>query len=116
MGIEAVVLLFVVGLFLVGSAVIFAHFFAPKSENHSKFEAYECGIPVRDGAWMQFNVGYYMYALIYLVFDVEIVFLFPWAEVMHDMGTSAFVEVLIFFAVLGLGLAYAWKKNALKWQ
>ncbi len=115
MGIEAVVLFFIVGLVLVGSAVIFAQIFAPRSENHSKFEAYECGIPVKGGSWMQFNVGYYMYALIYLVFDVEVVFLFPWAVVMRDMGMAAFVEVVIFFFILGLGLAYAWKKKALKW-
>ncbi len=116
MGAEAIVLLFILGLVLVGGAIIFVNLTSPKSENHSKFEAYECGIPVKKGAWIQFNVGYYMYALIYLVFDVEIVFLFPWAVVMREMGTSAFIEVVLFFAVLGLGLAYAWKKKALKWQ
>lgn len=116
MGIEAIVLFFILGLILVGGAIIFAQIVTPKSENHAKFEAYECGIPVKDGAWMQFNVGYYMYSLIYLIFDVEVVFLFPWGVVMRDMGTTAFVEVVIFFAVLGLGLAYAWKKDALKWQ
>lgn len=116
MGIEAIVLFFILGAFLVGSAVIFAQIVSPKSENHSKFEAYECGIPVKLGAWTQFNVGYYMYALIYLIFDVEVVFLFPWGEAMHDMGLAAFVEVLVFFVILGLGLAYAWKKDALKWQ
>jgi NADH-quinone oxidoreductase subunit A len=116
MGIEAIILFFTVGLVLVGGAVVFAHFAAPKSINHSKFEAYECGIPVKDGAWTQFNVGYYLFALIYLVFDVEVVFIYPWGVVMKDLGTTAFVEVLIFFFILGLGLAYAWKKKALKWQ
>lgn len=116
MGIEAIVLFFILGIVLVGGAVVFAQIVSPKSTNHSKFQAYECGIPVKDGAWTQFNVGYYMYALIYLIFDVEVVFLFPWGEVMRDMGMKAFVEVVIFFFILALGLAYAWKKDALKWE
>lgn len=116
MGIEVIILFFLIGIILVGVAVGLAQIISPKSENHSKFEAYECGIPVEGGSWMQFNVGYYMYALIYLIFDVEVVFLFPWGEVMHEIGTVAFVEVVVFFMVLGLGLAYAWKKGALKWQ
>lgn len=116
MGLEAVILFFLVGIVLVGIGVILGQLISPRSENKSKFEAYECGIPVKGSSWMQFNVGYYMYALIYLIFDVEIIFLFPWGVVMRSIGLTAFVEVFIFFIVLGLGLAYAWKKGALKWQ
>jgi NADH-quinone oxidoreductase subunit A len=60
-------------------------------------------------------VGYYLFAIIYLIFDVETVFLFPWAVVMREIGIRAFIEIIIFFFVLGLGLLYAWKKGALKW-
>jgi NADH-quinone oxidoreductase subunit A len=60
-------------------------------------------------------VGYYLFAIIYLIFDVETVFLFPWAVVMKQIGLRAFIEIIIFFTVLGLGLLYAWKKGALKW-
>ena len=113
---EELVVLFLAGTVLVGIAVVLASFISPKSWNPSKFEAYECGIPAKGNSWIQFNVGYYLFAIIYLVFDVEIVFIYPWGSVMKDMGMSAFIEIFIFFFVLGLGLLYAWKKKALKWQ
>jgi NADH:ubiquinone oxidoreductase subunit 3 (subunit A) len=112
---ESLVLFFIIGVVLVGGAIIFSTFFAPKSANPAKLEPYECGIPVKDGSWIQFNVGYYLFSIIYLVFDVEIVFIYPWGTVMKNIGMTAFVEILIFFVILGLGLAYAWKKKALKW-
>ena len=113
---EDLVIFFLAGIILVGIAVIFAAFISPKSWTPSKFEAYECGIPSEGTSWIQFNVGYYLFAIIYLVFDVEIVFIFPWGTIMKEVGMMAFVEILIFFFVLGLGLLYAWKKKALKWQ
>jgi len=112
---ESLVLFFIIGVVLVGGAILFSTFFAPKSSNPAKLEPYECGIPVKEGSWIQFNVGYYLFSIIYLVFDVEIVFIYPWGTVMKNVGISAFVEILIFFVILGLGLAYAWKKKALKW-
>lgn len=112
---ETLVLFFVIGIILVGGAILFAHFVAPSSINPAKSEPYECGIPVQSPAWIQFNVGYYLFAIIYLVFDVETVFIFPWAVVMREIGIRAFVEILIFFVILGLGLLYAWRKDALKW-
>ena len=113
---EDLVIFFLAGIVLVGIAIAFAAFISPKSWNPSKFEAYECGIPSQGMSWIQFNVGYYLYAIIYLVFDVEIVFIYPWGTIMKEMKMTAFVEILIFFFVLGLGLLYAWKKKALKWQ
>lgn len=113
---EPLLLFFVIGVILVGGAIIFSHFFAPSSSNVAKSEAYECGIPVKNNAWIQFNVGYYLFAIIYLVFDVEMAFIFPWGVVMKEVGMKAFVEIIIFFFILGLGLLYAWKKGALKWQ
>lgn len=113
---ESLVLFFIVGVVLVAGAVIFATFVAPKSVNAVKSDPYECGIPSEGPAWIQFNVGYYLFAIIYLVFDVESVFIFPWGTVMKSMGMQAFIEILIFFFILVLGLMYAWKKGALKWQ
>ena len=81
-----------------------------------KFEAYECGIPTRGKSWMQFRVGYYLFAILFLMFDVETAFLFPWAVVMHDMGPQGLVSILFFFIILVLGLAYAWRKGALEWK
>ncbi len=112
---EMLILFFIVALVLVGGAIAFSLLIAPRSFNPAKSEPYECGIPTEGPAWIQFNVGYYLFAIIYLIFDVETVFLFPWAVVMKSIGIRAFVEILIFFFILVLGLLYAWKKKALKW-
>ena len=113
---ESLILFFIVGLVLVGGAILFSTFVAPTSTNLQKSEAYECGVPTKGITWLQFNVGYYLFALLFLVFEVETVFIFPWAVVMKSIGMTAFIEILIFFAILGLGLLYAWKKHALVWE
>jgi len=116
MNADSLILFFIVATVLVGGAIIFSTFMAPTSWNPQKFEPYECGIPTKGTTWLQFNVGYYLFAILFLVFDVETVFVFPWAVVMKDLGTVAFVEIVIFFFILVLGLAYAWKKKALVWE
>ncbi|MFH1001015.1 MAG: NADH-quinone oxidoreductase subunit A [Bacteroidota bacterium] len=113
---ESLILFFIVGLVLVGGAILFSTFVAPTSTNLQKSEAYECGVPTKGIAWLQFNVGYYLFALLFLIFEVETVFIFPWAVVMKQIGMAAFIEILIFFGILGLGLLYAWKKHALIWE
>jgi len=115
MNAESLILFFVIALVLVGGGIVFASLVAPRSSNFQKFEPYECGIPTEGPTWIQFHVGYYLFAIIFLVFDVETVFLFPWGVVMKSIGLRAFIEVVIFFFILGLGLLYAWKKGALKW-
>ncbi len=115
MSAENLVLFFIVGVFLVASGIAVAYLIAPRSTNRQKHEPYECGIPTEGPTWIQFRVGYYLFAIIYLVFDVETVFLYPWGVVMRSIGLRAFIEILIFFVILGLGLFYAWKKGALKW-
>ena len=89
---------------------------SPRSFNAQKGEAYECGIPTRGHSWMQFKVGYYLFAILFLMFDVETVFLFPWAVVLQELGVAGLVSVCFFLVVLVLGLAYAWKKGALEWK
>ena len=108
--------LFITAVVLVGGAITFSYFVAPHKPGIVKSEPYECGIPTEGPTWIQFHVGYYLFAIIYLLFDVETVFLYPWAVVMREVGLSAFIEVFIFLAVLGLGLLYAWKKKALIWE
>ena len=103
-------------VFLVGFALITANFLAPRSTNQLKGVPYECGIPTRGTSWMQFRVGYYLFAILYLIFDIETVLLFPWAVVVKDMGVNALICGGFFLVVLTLGLAYAWKKGALKWK
>lgn len=113
---SSLILFFLVGAIFVGAVLIFSGLVAPKSTNFQKFEPYECGIPTKGVTWLQFNVGYYLFAILFLVFDVETVFIFPWAVVMKEVGIAAFYEIIIFFFILGLGLLYAWKKHALIWE
>jgi len=116
MSAEILLVFFVATIALVGGGILFAAFVSPRSFNIQKSEAYECGIPTSGITWLQFNVGYYLFAILFLIFDVEIVFLFPWAAVMREVGIVGFIEIIIFFLILVLGLAYAWKKHALVWQ
>lgn len=101
---------------LVAVALGIARAISPRSYNLQKGEAYECGIPTRGQSWMQFKVGYYLFAILFLMFDVETVFLFPWAAVVQDLGVYGLVSIFFFIVVLILGLAYAWKKGALEWK
>jgi NADH-quinone oxidoreductase subunit A len=103
-------------LFLVTAGLVVARLLAPRSWNGLKGQPYECGVPTRGGSWMQLRAGYYLFAILYLVFDVETVLLFPWATTMKSLGGSGLVLVGFFIVVLALGLAYAWKKGALKWK
>ena len=104
------------GIAFVGIVVALAQLIAPRSFNAQKDEAYECGIPTRGRSWMQFRVGYYLFAILFLMFDVETMFLFPWAVVMSSLGPAGLISVRFFLFILVLGLAYAWRKGALKWQ
>ena len=113
---ESLILFFIVALILVGGAIIFSTLVAPSSFNPVKSEPYECGIPTHGTSWMQFKAGYYLYAILYLMFDVETIFLFPWATIVRDLGYSGLYSIIFFIVILGLGLAYAWKKNVLKWN
>ena len=107
-----VVILIAIGL--VALAIGIAKAIAPRSYNPQKGEAYECGIPTRGKSWMQFKVGYYLFAILFLMFDVETVFLFAWAVVVQDLGLYGLASVLFFIIILALGLAYACKKGALE--
>lgn len=104
------------GIFLVFAALLIAKLISPRSFSVKKSEAYECGIPTRGQSMIQFKAGYYIFAILFLIFDVETVFLYPWAVVANSMGPSSLICIGIFMFILILGLAYAWKKGALKWK
>ena len=97
-------------------ALVMAGLISPKSFNAQKGEAYECGIPTRGESMAQFHVGYYLYAILFLMFDVETVFLYPWAVNMRALGTDGLLCIALFFGILVLGLVYAWRKGALEWK
>ena len=104
------------GVGLVAAALIIATLISPKSYSSQKGKAYECGVPTRGESMMQFKVGYYLFAILFLMFDVETMFLFPWAVVCKTLGNAGLISVGIFLVVLILGLAYAWRKGALEWK
>lgn len=104
------------GVGLVAIALVLAGLISPRSFNPQKGEAYECGIPTRGESMAQFKVGYYLYAILFLMFDVETVFLFPWAVKMRELGAEGIMAVAFFFIILVLGLVYAWRKGALEWK
>jgi len=106
----------ITGFVLVIAGLGLALLISPRSNNAQKREAYESGIPTRGTSWMQFRVGYYLYAILFLMFDVETVFLFPWAVVVRDLGIPGLISIVFFLLILVLGLAYAWKKGALEWK
>lgn len=116
MGYEAILVFFIAGVFLVVLANFLSNLISHKSDNKRKGEAYECGVETVGPTWVQFKVGYYLFAILFLLFDIEIAFLVPWAVVFKEVGTVALVEILIFLFILGLGLLYAWKKQALRWE
>jgi len=88
----------------------------PRSKNKEKSEAYECGFEAFEDARMQFDVRYYLIAILFILFDLEIAFLFPWAVVFKQIGLVALVEMAMFLALLLLGFVYCWKKGALEWE
>ena len=104
------------GCGLVALALWLAGLISPRSFNPQKGEAYECGIPTRGESMSQFKVGYYLYAILFLMFDVETVFLFPWAVRMRELGVDGIISIAVFFGILVLGLVYAWRKGALEWK
>ena len=105
----------VVGLVLVFGTLALTRLLRPNVQTRAKTLTYESGIDPIGTGWAQANVRYYVFALLFVIFDVEAVFLFPWATVFEDLGTQAFVEMVIFIGVLALALLYAIKKRVLEW-
>ena len=116
MNLTLLIVVILTAIALVGIALGVARIVSPRSYNRQKGEAYECGIPPRGRSWMQFKAGYYLFAILFLMFDVEAVFLFPWAVTVQDAGIDGLINILFFMVILILGLAYAWRKGALEWK
>ena len=110
-----------VGLLMLGAIgfalgpLLLVRLVAPIKRSRSKEDTYECGLLTTGETWVRFRIQYYIYALMFLVFDVETVFLYPWAVTYGSLGLFALVEMVIFLAMLAVGLAYAWAKGMLKW-
>lgn len=96
--------------------LVMARFLRPKRPTPIKQSTYECGLEAIGDVHVQFKVQYYLYALAFVIFDVEVLFLYPWAVAYNRLGVFALVEMLIFLALLIFGLVYAWRKGALEWK
>ena len=96
--------------------IVLARFVAPKKPGVVKSEAYECGVEAEGDAWIQFRVQYYVFAILFVIFDVEALFLFPWAVVFRSLGLEGLMAMGVFLGILGLGLVYAWQEGALEWE
>jgi len=110
-----------IGVFLVLApifpiiALLIPRLIAPRKSNQLKSNTYECGIETVGDTWVQFKVQYYIFALVFLVFDVELVFLFPWAVAFDKLALFAVLEGILFILILVSGLLYIWRKGALEW-
>ena len=115
-GFSGVLVFLVVGLALLAVALLLARLLRPAGKDaEDKYIPYECGEVPEGTAWIRFNIRFYVCALIFIIFDVEIIFLLPWAVVFKSLGPFAFIEGLIFIGILVIGLAYVWRKGDLAW-
>ncbi|MGH7781672.1 MAG: NADH-quinone oxidoreductase subunit A [Candidatus Binataceae bacterium] len=111
-----VLVTFIFAAIVVGVMVSINSIIGPKRPNAIKSEAFECGNPASGSAWGRFSVRFYLTALLFLIFDVDLVFLYPWAVEIRKLGMFGFVEAVVFIAILSVGLIYAWQRGALDWD
>ena len=106
----------ITAIVLVAAAYLIAKLIGPRSYNKVKGEPFECGIPTHGSSWIPVHVGYYLFAILFRMFGVETMFLYPWAVVVKNFGAAALLSIGFFLLVLVFGLAYAWRKGALEWK
>jgi NADH-quinone oxidoreductase subunit A len=105
-----------VAALIVGAMVTINRLIGPRRTGQVKGEAFECGNPSSGSAWGRFSVRFYLTALLFLVFDVEVVFLYPWATQLRELGMFGFFEALVFILILAVGLIYAWQRGVFDWE
>jgi NADH-quinone oxidoreductase subunit A len=106
----------VIGALFVVATIATSNLLSPTAPSEEKETTYECGSEPVGPPWVQFRIGYYVYALLFVVFDIETIFLYPWAVAYGRVGLFILVEMVIFVGILVLGLIYAWKEGALTWR
>ena len=110
----------IIGVILIAVPLILQWILSPKNKSYDKLTTYECGEDVEGPAWVKFNIRFYIIALIFIIFDVEVIFMFPWAVVFQEfvskgLGLLAFAEMMLFLVILLVGFAYVWVKSDLDW-
>ena len=112
-----VALTFAVAAIIVGAMVSLNSILGPKPPRTAiKDEPFECGNPSTGDAWHRFSIKFYLVAILFIVFDLEVVFMYPWAVMFRELGLFGFIEMMVFIGVLTVGFAFAWKKGALDWS
>ena len=111
-----ILLFIVVGLLVGVGPVVLGSLLGPHRPNAEKLSPYECGFEAFEDARMKFDVRYYLVAILFILFDLEIAFLFPWAVSLREIGSAGFWSMMLFLAILVVGFAYEWKKGALDWE
>lgn len=111
-----VILFIIVGVVIGTAPMVLGSIMGPNRPDAQKNSPYECGFEAFEDARMQFDVRYYLVAILFILFDLEIAFLFPWAVSLKDIGFTGFMSVMIFLAILVVGFVYEWKKGALNWE
>ena len=111
------ILLFIIVALVIGVAPLaLGKLLGPSRPDPEKLSPYECGFEAFEDARMRFDVRYYLVAILFILFDLEIAFLFPWATVINDIGMPGFISMMVFLAILTVGFAYEWMKGALEWE
>jgi NADH-quinone oxidoreductase subunit A len=110
------VMMFVVAVGFVATTIFVTHLLGPKRKSEIKLDTFECGIESKGNARLPFSIKYFIVAILFVLFDVEVIFMYPWAVNFKEMGLFGFVEMLIFLSLFLLGFIYIVKKGALKWE
>jgi len=111
-----IVLMFIFALGFVVVTMIATHALGPKRNSQIKLDSFECGIEAKGNARVPFNIKYFLVAILFVLFDVEVIFMYPWAVNFKDLGVNGFIEMIVFIALLLIGFFYIIKKGALKWE
>ena len=111
-----IVLMFLVALGFVGVTMMATHLLGPKRKTKTKLESFECGIEPQGNARIPFNIKYFLVAILFVLFDIEVIFMYPWADNFKELGSKGFVEMIIFIVALLIGFFYIRKKGALTWE
>tara|TARA_B100000965_G_C19383496_1_gene665683 strand:+ start:121 stop:495 length:375 start_codon:yes stop_codon:yes gene_type:complete len=112
----SIIFFLVIALGLSLSFIVLNFIFSPKKPDPEKLSAYECGFEAFDDSRMEFDVRFYLVAILFIIFDLEIAFLFPWAVSLGNIGLMGFLSMMIFLFILTVGFVYEWKKGALDWE
>ncbi len=111
-----IVLMFIVAVGFVATTMLATHYLGPKRKTQTKLDSFECGIEPQGNARIPFSIKYFLVAILFVLFDVEVIFMYPWAVLFKELGMQGFIEMVLFISFLLVGLFYIIKRGALKWE